>query len=68
MIEDLKDIGKNVLITAATLCGIMFLFAASLGWYMNLITLVTKSEPMGMIAARLAGIFILPLGAILGYF
>lgn len=48
---------------------ILGLFIAGLvGWVMNIITLVNSDSFTGMVIARIAGIFVAPLGAVLGYF
>jgi hypothetical protein len=44
--------------------------AGLVGWVMNIVTIVhTCCEPLtGMLVVRIVGIFIAPLGAVLGYF
>jgi hypothetical protein len=37
------------------------------GWVMNIVALINDDMVTGMLIARAAGIFIAPLGAILGY-
>ena len=38
------------------------------GYIANIVHLVSNTEPVGMVAGRVIGIFIAPLGIILGYF
>lgn len=45
---------------------IMGIMAA--GWVMNIAQLIIGHETTGMLLARAAGIFIVPLGAVLGWF
>lgn len=50
---------------------IVFLVVALLGligWVMNIVKLVTADVFAGMEIARVAGIFVAPLGAVLGWF
>lgn len=49
---------------------IALLIAAAAGWVMNIAAIVhALSEPVtGMLIFRCVGIFVAPLGAILGYF
>lgn len=41
---------------------------AIVGYVWNIVKLVQSDVITGMVIARVAGIFLLPLGAILGYF
>ena len=41
--------------------------AGGAGWIMNIYKLCTSYESEGMILARAAGIFVPPLGCVLGY-
>lgn len=68
MIEDIKNICKNVLDITGNVFGLMLFLAFPVGWWLNLVAMIKSNEPFGMIAARVAGLFIFPLGAILGYF
>lgn len=42
--------------------------AGLLGWVMNIVDLVQATAMGGLEYARIAGIFVAPLGAVLGYF
>jgi hypothetical protein len=43
-------------------------FAAACGWVMNIGSLLYSNEGVARIALRVVGIFIFPLGCVLGYF
>ena len=49
------------------LLGLTVIIAGVLGWILNIVALVGANEIAGMEIARIAGIFIPPLGAVLGY-
>jgi len=50
-------------------CGFWFLVGFGLvGWVKNIFDLIANDNEIGMLVARIAGIFIAPLGAVLGYF
>lgn len=51
-------------ITAMTFLALFFV-----GWILNIITIVSHSESMsiGVLIVRAIGIFVAPLGAVLGY-
>lgn len=53
----------NIMLTAKLLLALA-LFA---GWIMNIIKIVAWSEGTGMLAARIIGAFIGPLGGVLGW-
>lgn len=38
------------------------------GWVMNIVSLIDSNGLGGLEAARIVGIFVAPLGAVLGYF
>ncbi len=43
--------------------------AGFIGWVMNIVTIATTfTELTGLMIIRIVGIFIAPLGAVLGYF
>lgn len=54
----------------AWIAGLALVIAGVVGWVMNIITLIGSSaDPItGMFVARIIGVFIPPLGAVLGYF
>lgn len=41
---------------------------AVIGWIMNIAAIWNATEITGMVVARAIGVFIVPLGAVLGYF
>lgn len=45
----------------------IFVFLLLVGWVMNIVELAAMEGFSGMLVLRVAGIFIAPLGAILGY-
>ena len=47
---------------------VVLALAALYGWVTNIVSLVNGNEELGMTLARVAGIFIAPVGAVLGYF
>lgn len=48
---------------------LVFVMAGFYGWIMNIVSLINDtSMAMGMVVARAVGIFVAPLGAVLGYF
>lgn len=50
--------------------GVIALWLAGIvGWVMNIITIIQISplEMTGMLVARVIGVFVAPLGAVLGY-
>jgi len=38
------------------------------GWVCNIISIIDADALTGMVIARVAGVFVAPLGAVLGYF
>lgn len=49
--------------------GLVIMLAALVGWVMNIVHLINDNTmAMGMVVARVVGIFVAPLGAVLGYF
>ena len=38
------------------------------GYIHNIVSLVTNTEQLGLVAGRCLGIFVAPLGVVLGYF
>ena len=63
---DAEDIGAGVGII--TLFGIIV--AATRGWVMNIVTLLHGGDAMGTweLVLRIGGVFMAPIGAVLGYF
>jgi len=61
-----EDIGAGVGII--TLFGIIV--AATRGWVMNIVTLLHGGDAMGTweLVLRIGGVFMAPIGAVLGYF
>lgn len=55
--------------TAGILGVIAFMFAMGAGWVMNILEIVNQCcEPLtGLMVIRIIGIFVAPLGAVLGY-
>ena len=53
----------------ATLAIVLIWLAAIVGWVMNIITIVgtPEFEFTGLLVGRVIGVFVAPLGAILGY-
>lgn len=47
---------------------VFLMILAIVGYVWNIVKLVQSDVITGMVIARVAGIFLLPLGAILGYF
>ena len=49
---------------------VVLAIGGSIGWVMNIIALIhTNFTPLtGMVVARVIGVFVAPLGAILGFF
>ena len=61
-----KDVGTfTVVVVTAGL-----LFAAACGWIMNIVTLLHGGDAMGTweLVLRIGGVFMAPVGAVLGYF
>ena len=55
--------------TIAALIWLAFIGLMGYGWVSNIIDLIRNvGEGIGLIIARAAGIFIVPLGVLLGYF
>ena len=47
---------------------LVVVIAGFYGWVANIVTLINDANmSMGMVAARAIGIFVAPLGAVLGY-
>lgn len=47
--------------------GFVILIAGIIGWVMNVIEIAESSVITGMVVARVCGVFLAPLGAVLGY-
>jgi hypothetical protein len=47
---------------------LLIVCALAIGWVLNIAQLVVGAEPTGMLLARAAGIFVAPLGGVLGWF
>lgn len=47
---------------------LVVIIALVVGWGMNVYALITHHDSIGLFIARVCGIFIAPLGGILGYF
>jgi hypothetical protein len=47
---------------------IAFVLAAVVGWVMNIVAIAGAESITGMVVVRLIGVFMAPLGAVLGYF
>jgi len=45
----------------------ILIFVGLFGWVMNIIEIVQSTQIDGMVIVRIAGIFLAPLGAVLGY-
>ena len=60
---------KQAGFTLTELIGGIIAFAAIVGWIMNIVTIAhTTFTPFtGELALRLAGIFVFPLGSVMGY-
>jgi hypothetical protein len=65
-----KEIQMNKTVFAAYLIPIAIALAWGVGWVMNIITLIGAdfSNITGLLVLRVVGIFIVPLGGVLGYF
>jgi hypothetical protein len=48
--------------------GLAFVLAFIAGWILNIAGIANAEEITGMVLLRIAGIFVAPLGAVLGYF
>lgn len=46
---------------------ILALIAGIYGWIMNIVQIIESSVITGMVVARVCGVFLAPLGAVLGY-
>jgi len=59
------DVSVMTLVFALT-----FIAAIAIGWVMNIITIAGSNfnDITGMLVLRVIGVFVAPLGAILGYF
>lgn len=57
------DYGLGVSIFA-----LLLFVAAVYGWVCNIISIIHADGVTGMVIARVAGVFVAPLGAVLGYF
>lgn len=60
----MKQIGEAVTVIAV----VMAMFACMWGWVLNIIKLCSADGMGGMEMARAVGIFVAPLGAVLGWF
>jgi hypothetical protein len=47
---------------------IAFVLVAVVGWVMNIVAIAGAESITGMVVVRLIGVFMAPLGAVLGYF
>jgi hypothetical protein len=58
--------------TASSITILVIFFAMIIGWCMNLYNLIANSPELvmwsGMEIARVIGVFVFPLGGLLGYF
>ena len=58
--------------TASLLAAIVFIFAVAIGWIINLVCFLSAvfhgGELTTLFIGRLVGIFVVPLGALLGLF
>lgn len=60
---------KSILKSIAAVAAILSVVAGILyGYVANIISLVTQTEPVGMMVGRAIGIFLAPIGVMLGYF
>lgn len=46
---------------------IVLLLGGLVGWVLNIIAIVHADHISGMLVARIIGVFVAPLGAVLGY-
>lgn len=53
--------------TFSSLLAFLLLFGGIVGWIANLVAIAQADYINGMVLVRIAGIFIAPLGAILGW-
>lgn len=60
-----KQLGNS---SVPVLLALAIVVAMGYGWVMNIVSLVQATGIAGMEIARIAGIFVAPLGAVLGYF
>lgn len=49
------------------LLGIALIIAGFVGWIMNLVAIAQVTQFSGMVVLRAVGVFLAPLGAVLGY-
>jgi len=63
---DTKDMGTWAVIVAMAVAVV----AAACGWIMNIVTLLHGGDAMGTweLVIRIGGVFMAPIGAVLGYF
>jgi hypothetical protein len=56
--------------TVVELVGVLIVFFFGVGWIMNIVKIVDSGFDVitGMFVARCIGVFVAPLGAVLGYF
>ena len=56
--------------TVVELVGVLIVFFFVVGWIMNIVKIVDSGFDVitGMFVARCIGVFVAPLGAVLGYF
>jgi len=47
---------------------VMLFFVSVYGWCMNIYYLITETDTLGFMLTRMAGVFVIPLGVILGFF
>lgn len=60
----MTDNTKGLIGLAALIIGVGIL---AYGWINNIISLLATNEPIGWLVARAIGVFMVPLGAVLGY-
>lgn len=51
-----------------TILGMTFVAVAITGWVMNIAGIIHSSGISGMLIARIIGVFMFPVGCVLGYF
>ena len=53
---------------AIAITALAVLVCSTYGYLNNVISLASKAEPTGLVVARAIGVFLAPLGIVLGYF
>ena len=56
---------KDLFVTILAISLVALAFA---GWIMNITAIIHSSGLTGMVIARIIGVFMFPIGAVLGYF